>query len=87
MIAVEAVGRDNVIGVGMPGPYSSGHSVDDARALAGNLGIRFEMIPISPAYEQFTHSLQHVFAGLPPDVTEENLQARLRGVTLMALIQ
>ena len=85
VVAVEAVGRENVIGVGMPGPYSSDHSVDDARALARNLDIRFEMIPISPVYEQFRGSLQHVFEGLPQDVTEENLQARLRGVTLMAL--
>ncbi len=85
VIAVEAVGRENVIGVGMPGPYSSAHSVDDAHALAHNLQIRFELIPISPAYDQFLNSLQPVFQHSPPDVTEENLQARLRGVTLMAL--
>ena len=85
VIAVEAVGRENVIGVGMPGPYSSGHSVDDARALAHNLGIRFELLPISPVYDRFLCSLKPVFDGLKADVTEENLQARLRGVTLMAL--
>ncbi len=85
VIAVEAVGRENVIGVGMPGPYSSDHSVADARALAQNLGIRFELISISPVYDQFRSVLAGPFAGLPEDVTEENLQSRLRGVTLMAL--
>ena len=85
VVAVEAVGRENVIGVGMPGPYSSDHSISDARALAQNLGIRFELIGISPVYDQFRSVLQPVFAGMPMDVTEENLQSRLRGVTLMAL--
>ncbi len=85
VVAVEAVGRENVIGVGMPGPYSSEHSVADAEALARSLGIRFELIGISPVYDQFRSVLQPVFNGLPMDVTEENLQSRLRGVTLMAL--
>lgn len=85
VVAVEAVGRENVIGVGMPGPYSSEHSISDARALAQNLGIRFELIGISPVYDQFRSVLQPTFQGLPMDVTEENLQSRLRGVTLMAL--
>ena len=84
-IAVEAAGRENVMGIGMPGPYSSDHSIADARALAVSLGIRFELIPITPAYDQLCDSLHPVFAGLKPDVTEENLQARLRGATLMAL--
>jgi NAD+ synthetase len=84
-IAVDAVGSDNVTGVGMPGPYSSGHSVTDARALAENLGIRFELISINSQYEAFLHELDPVFGGRPRDVTEENLQSRLRGVTLMAL--
>jgi NAD+ synthase (glutamine-hydrolysing) len=85
VIAVDAVGRENVVGVGMPGPFSSKGSVDDARALAANLGIRFELAPISPAYEKFLNVLDPLFAGAPRDVAEENLQARLRGVTLMAL--
>ncbi len=84
-IAVDAVGPENVVGVGMPGPFSSKGSVDDARALAANLGIRFELAPITPAYEKFLSVLDPLFAGAPRDVAEENLQARLRGVTLMAL--
>jgi NAD+ synthetase len=84
-IAVDGVGRENVTGVAMPGPYSSGHSLTDARALAEGLGIRFEIVPITPVYEKFLEVLAPLFAGAPPDVTEENLQARLRGVTLMAL--
>jgi NAD+ synthase (glutamine-hydrolysing) len=84
-IAVEAAGRGNVIGIGMPGPYSSDHSIADARSLAASLGIRFELIPITPAYDRFCESLEPVFHGFKPDVTEENLQARLRGATLMAL--
>jgi len=84
-IAVDAVGRENVVGVGMPGPFSSKGSVDDARALAANLGIRFELAPISPTYEKFLTVLDPLFGGAPRDVAEENLQARLRGVTLMAL--
>jgi NAD+ synthase/NAD+ synthase (glutamine-hydrolysing) len=85
VIAVDAVGRENVTGVGMPGPYSSPGSVEDARLLAQALGIRFELISINPPYQAMLETCGPVFAGLPPDVTEENLQARLRGVTLMAL--
>jgi NAD+ synthase/NAD+ synthase (glutamine-hydrolysing) len=89
-IAVDAVGKENVIGVGMPGPYSSGHSVADARDLARNLGIRFELIPIKNQYGAFLNVLEPLFDGSaspsgPVGVTEENLQSRLRGVTLMAL--
>ncbi|HML17781.1 MAG TPA: NAD+ synthase [Bryobacteraceae bacterium] len=84
-IAVEAVGRENVTGVGMPGPYSSEYSVVDAREMAETLGIRFEIIPITGVYDRFMTELAPVFAGRGPDVTEENLQSRLRGVTLMAL--
>jgi len=84
-IAAEAVGKENVIGVGMPGPYSSKGSVDDARAVAANLGIRFELIPIGDAFGAYRQTLQPVFAGKPEDVTEENLQARIRGAMLMAL--
>ncbi len=85
VIAVDAVGADNVMGVGMPGPYSSEGSVADARALARNLGIRFELIAITPVYDEFRKTLSGMFNGLPMDVTEENLQSRLRGVTMMGL--
>jgi NAD+ synthase/NAD+ synthase (glutamine-hydrolysing) len=84
-IAVESVGKENVTGVAMPGPYSSEHSVVDAREMAARLGIRFETVPITGVYERFMTELSPVFAGRGPDVTEENLQSRLRGVTLMAL--
>lgn len=84
-IAVDAVGRENVIGVGMPGPYSSEHSIIDARDLAHNFGIRFELIPIQSQYEAFLSVLGPLFDGSTVGVTEENLQSRLRGVTLMAL--
>ncbi len=84
-IAVEAVGRENVTGVGMPGPFSSDHSVSDARDMAANLGIRFELVNISGVCESFERELEPLFRGLPRDVTEENLQSRARGVTLMAL--
>src|SRR5260370_35260269 len=84
-IAIDAVGAANVTGVGMPGPFSSVGSVEDARRLAGNLAIRFELVPITTAYEELLRTLEPVFAGAPPDVTEENLQARLPGVALMGL--
>jgi NAD+ synthase (glutamine-hydrolysing) len=85
VIAVDAVGAENVIGVGMPGPYSSRGSIDDARALAANLGIRFELLSIDSAYEAYRGILRPVFAGKKEDVTEENIQARARGMLLMAL--
>jgi len=84
-IAADAVGPENVVGVAMPGPFSSDHSLRDARVLAEKLGIRFEVAPITAAYERFLDVLDPIFAGAPQDVTEENLQARLRGMTLMAL--
>ena len=85
VIAADAVGSENVIGVGMPGPYSSQGSIDDARSLARNLGIRFELISIDPAYKAYASMLKEVFAGQDEDVTEENLQSRARGMLLMAL--
>jgi NAD+ synthase (glutamine-hydrolysing) len=85
VIAVEAVGKENVTGVAMPGPYSSDHSVRDAREMAEKLGIGFETVSISSVYGLFTSVLEPAFHGRGPDVTEENLQSRLRGVTLMAL--
>ena len=84
-IAADALGPQNVIGVGMPGPYSSRGSIDDARALAANLGIRFELIRITDVFDSYLHVLKPVFAGREEDVTEENLQARIRGTLLMAL--
>ena len=85
VIAADALGPHNVTGVGMPGPFSSEGSINDARALAENLGIRFEIAPINSVYDEFLEVLDPLFAGAGRDVTEENLQARLRGVTLMAL--
>jgi NAD+ synthase (glutamine-hydrolysing) len=84
-IAADALGPQNVIGVGMPGPYSSRGSIDDARSLADNLGIRFELIRITEVFESLLRALKPVFAGRAEDVTEENIQARVRGVLLMAL--
>jgi NAD+ synthetase len=84
-IAVDAVGAKNLIGVGMPGPYSSQGSIDDARQLAENLGIRFELLCITDIFESYRKTLQGVFAGTKEDVTEENLQSRARGGLLMAL--
>jgi NAD+ synthase (glutamine-hydrolysing) len=85
VIAADAVGAGNVIGVGMPGPYSSQGSIDDARDLAQNLGIRFELLSINPAYQAYRQILRDVFSGCPEDVTEENIQSRARGALLMAL--
>ncbi len=84
-IAVEALGSENVIGIGMPGPYSSRGSIDDARALAANLGIRFELIRITEMFDAYRKALKPVFAGREEDATEENIQSRIRGALLMAL--
>jgi NAD+ synthase/NAD+ synthase (glutamine-hydrolysing) len=84
-VAVDAIGAENVIGVGMPGPYSSEGSITDARGLAQNLGIRFELASIGGVYERYLEALAPLFAGSPRDVAEENLQARIRGALLMAL--
>ncbi len=84
-IAVDAVGKENVTGVGMPGPFSSDHSLADAREMAARLGIRFEVVSITGVCERFEQELAHVFQGMARDVTEENLQSRARGVTLMAI--
>jgi NAD+ synthetase len=84
-IAAEALGAGNVVGVGMPSPYSSSGSIDDSRQLAANLGIRFEVIGISSLFAEFTHTLDPLFAGMKPDTTEENIQSRIRGCLLMAL--
>ncbi len=85
VLAVDAVGRENVRGVSMPGPYSSDHSIRDARDMAERLGIQFDIIPITPAYDEMTRTLAGVFTGTKPGVAEENIQARLRGLTLMSI--
>jgi NAD+ synthase (glutamine-hydrolysing) len=84
-IAADAVGPENVLGVAMPSPYSSEGSVTDARELAHNLGIRFELLCISEIFESYKKSLSKVFAKRHEDVTEENIQSRIRGNLLMAL--
>jgi NAD+ synthetase len=84
-IAAEALGPDNVLAVGMPSPYSSSGSIHDSERLAANLGVRFEQIPITALFEQYQHSLGPLFEGRAPDITEENIQSRIRGNLLMAL--
>jgi len=84
-IAAEALGPENVLGVSMPTQYSSQGSVDDAFALAKKLRIQCLRIPIQRAFEVFKEQFSGIFAGLPEDTTEENMQPRLRGMTLMAL--
>lgn len=84
-IAVDAIGQENVLGIAMPSPYSSQHSIDDARNLAQNLAIEFRLVPIENAMAAFDGMLAPIFAGKEKDVTEENIQARIRGVILMAI--
>ena len=84
-LAVAALGKENVLGVTMPGPFSSKGSIDDSIALARNLGITCHTVPIGGGYEAMEKQMAEVFAGKSPDITEENLQARLRGLTLMAI--
>ncbi|MFO7784293.1 MAG: NAD+ synthase [Thermodesulfobacteriota bacterium] len=84
-IATRAVGAENVTGVSLPSEYTSSMSREDARLLAGNLGVRFEEIPIQGLFETFKKSLAPVFQGLQEDETEENIQARIRGTLLMAM--
>jgi len=84
-VAVDALGRENVIGVGMPGPYSSRGSIDDSAQLARNLGIPYDLISIGDIFESYLKSLMPMFAGHAADVTEENIQARIRGSLLMAI--
>jgi NAD+ synthase (glutamine-hydrolysing) len=84
-IAADALGPENVQGVAMPGPYSSEGSLRDAQGLAANLGIELLVLPITGAFATYRDALAGTFAGLPEDITEENLQARIRGNLLMAL--
>jgi len=85
VLAAEALGPDKVLGVSMPARYSSEGSLSDAGALAKNLGIRYEVLPIESAFQSVEKQLAKVFAGTKPNEAEENVQSRLRGVTLMAL--
>lgn len=84
-IAVEALGRENLVGVYMPSRYSSDHSRRDAESLSRNLGIEYLVMPIYEIFDAYTRTLEETFEGRPPDVTEENIQARIRGNILMAL--
>jgi NAD+ synthase (glutamine-hydrolysing) len=84
-IAADGLGAENVLAVGMPSPYSSQGSIDDSRRLAADLNIRFELISITDLFREFTHSLQPLFVGMAEDITEENIQPRIRGTLLMAL--
>jgi NAD+ synthase (glutamine-hydrolysing) len=85
VIASDALGPDSVWGVAMPSRFSSQHSIDDARQLAENLGLRFDLLPIDGVYGAFLEALAPVFAGTEFDTSEENLQARTRGAMLMAI--
>jgi NAD+ synthase (glutamine-hydrolysing) len=85
VIAVDALGAENVTGVSMPSPYSSRGSIEDARALARSLGIKFLEIPVTDAFTVFKAQFKEIFKGMPEDTTEENMQPRLRAMTLMAL--
>jgi NAD+ synthase (glutamine-hydrolysing) len=84
-IAADALGADNVIGVSMPSRYSSPESVSDAKALARNLGIEFKVIPIEKVFGSYLETLAEPFKDAQPDITEENIQARIRGNILFAL--
>jgi NAD+ synthetase len=84
-LAAEALGKENVRGISLPSEFSSQHSLDDARNLAGNLGIQYDVIPIQTMFAATKQELKGVFAGRAEDTTEENIQARIRGVLLMAM--
>ena len=84
-IAARALGPKNVLGVALPSPYSSAESLEDAEQLAKNLGIDFTILPITTLFETFLATLAPIFAGAQPDVTEQNIQARIRGNLLMAI--
>jgi NAD+ synthase (glutamine-hydrolysing) len=84
-LAVRALGPEKVWGITMPSPYSSGGSVEDSRRLAENLGIRFDILAIKNLFQTYLETLEPLFAGRQPDLTEENIQARIRGSLLMAI--
>ncbi|MEO0106225.1 MAG: NAD+ synthase [candidate division WOR-3 bacterium] len=84
-IATAAIGKENVLGVTMPGPFSSKGSLEDSKKLAENLGIKFEIISITNVYDSYLETLKDTFANKEFDITEENIQARIRGNILMAI--
>ena len=84
-IAARALGPENVLGVALPSPYSSPESLEDAEQVAKNLGIGFTVLPITDLFTAYLATLAPVFAGAKPDVTEQNIQARIRGNLLMAI--
>jgi NAD+ synthase (glutamine-hydrolysing) len=84
-VAVDALGRDRVRAVMLPSPYTRPISLEDARTMAGALGVRYDELPIEPVFGAFLETLEDEFRGLPVDATEENIQARIRGTVLMAL--
>jgi NAD+ synthase (glutamine-hydrolysing) len=84
-LAVAALGKEKVVGVAMPSRFSSEHSIADAAKLAENLDIEFHLLSIGPVHEAYEQTLAGLFVGHPPDLTEENLQARIRGAMLMAM--
>jgi NAD+ synthetase len=85
VLAVDALGKENILGVAMPARYSSEGSLNDAEAIAKKLQIRFEILPIEPVFQCVEKQLEKIFANFKPNEAEENLQSRLRGTTLMAL--
>ncbi|HSJ02638.1 MAG: NAD(+) synthase, partial [Verrucomicrobium sp.] len=85
VIAADALGPENVLGVSLPSIYSSEGSKDDARDLAEKIGIKYDTIPIQPIFETVKAQTQAIFAGKPEDITEENMQSRIRGLLLMSL--
>jgi NAD+ synthase (glutamine-hydrolysing) len=85
VIARDAIGASNVLGVTMPGPYSSKGSIEDSRKTANNLGVKFEIIPIMSVFDSYLKTLRDQFANTPMDAAEENIQARIRGNILMAI--
>jgi len=84
-LAVYALGKDNVLGVSMPSPYSSKGSIEDSKKLTKNLGIPLKVIPIHKIYDSYLNAFSSIFNNLPTDITEENIQARIRGNILMAI--
>ena len=84
ILAAKAIGPDNVKAFGLPSRYSSDGSINDAKALCGNIGVRFDILPIEEPFATFLNVLEPHFEGRAPDITEENLQARIRGTLLMA---
>lgn len=84
-LAAKAIGAENVMGILMPSQFSSDHSVSDAIASAENLGCPYHIVPIKPAFDTFDEMLKPIFKDMPFDVTEENIQARSRGLIVMAI--